>query len=127
MKHKGDIKKSAKKLFSLSFVNKTLNEQRVLEIVRSLISDQGTQTRAILGMYKNIVTQYIKSHTLVIEVPKGHTITSKEQKELQDISKTDYIEVVENDKIIVGARITHGDWVYDQTLDARLTQLKNSL
>lgn len=127
MKQNAEVVKNAKKLFALSFVNESLDEKRVLYIVSEVLKDKTREKNALISAYTKLISEYIRYNQIQIEIPKGFSISQSEVELLAKKTKAKYTRIVESEKNIFGAKITHGDWVYDNTLAAKLNNIKNTI
>jgi hypothetical protein len=113
------IRQTAKQLFALSFVENVFDEKRAMTIVNTLTKQKPLHYVQILKMYKHVIERYFASQQIIVEVPKGFSakaVSVKSEKKLV---------IQENPDIVFGVRIIDGDWVYDNTLGARLLAITN--
>lgn len=115
------IKQTAKQLFKLSIVDGVVNEKRVREIIQTLVSRKPLHYVKILETYKNLIENFLSAQEMVIEVPKGF--------DTKDMAlKTNKKIVVKEDlSIVFGLRVIDGDWVYDNTLRAKLENIVGNI
>lgn len=115
----------AKKLFKKSLDQKRqLSANRVHQILSALKRAKPREVLGILKAYRRLIAFQIKKEE--VEVETAQTIKSKKIEKLL-LSKTGArrINFKINPAVVLGAKITHGDWVWDETLDAKLQELTN--
>lgn len=117
--------KIAKKLFKKSLDQKRqLSANRVHQILSALTRAKPQGVLGILKAYRRLIAAQLKKEE--VEVEAAQTIKSKKIEKLI-LSKTGArrVNFKINPEVILGAKITHGDWVWDETLDAKLQELTN--
>lgn len=79
----------------------------------------------ILKAYKRLIETSLRKEEVLVE--SAAKVTSLKKNEAELLAKTAARKVTYkiNPKIILGARIMHGDWIWDETLDSKLNQLTN--
>lgn len=104
--------------------NGNINYQKVRQILVAMAKVKPLGIAGILKAYRRRVEAQIKKEEIQIET--AQTVKSKTLQELI-LKKTGAGRVIfkTNPNLVVGAKITHGDWVWDETLDAKLGQLTN--
>lgn len=114
----------AKAMFKKSLSDGFLDEKKVKQVLKEIADQKGTQTVKILRIYKKLIEKALANEEIIIESAQKN-MTNKKEIEKTLLSKTNAKKVVfrTNPTIVFGARITHGDWIYDSTLDAKLKQL----
>ena len=121
---KKDQIKIAKLLFKNSFSGGFLSEKKIRENLTSLKRFKTVDLSSILKTYKKLIEKQQSKEEILIEAPAKLALTKKTVDSLLEKFGAKRIQVKENPNLILGARILHGDWVYDSTLDAKLEQLK---
>jgi len=109
--------KIAKVMFKNSLTGGNIDAQKVKKVLKNIKSVK------ILKAYKKLVESKLAKESAIVE----SAATIKNQKELsREIKAKTGARIVIfriNPKITLGARIVNGDWIWDQTLDAKLSQL----
>ncbi len=120
-------KKKQQKLAKLMFkesLNKNgfIDPQKVRQVLAKISLHQ-KDTIKILKIYKRLIAKTQAKEEIVIEAAGKIKLQKKTEKEI--IAKTHAAKIIYrvNPKIVFGARLTHGDWIWDATLDAKLKQL----
>lgn len=115
----------AKVLFKKSLDGKEqLSPNRVRQILAGVTRARPQGVLGILKAYRRLVASQIKKEE--VEIEAAQSLKSKKFEKLI-FSKTGArrINFKINPDMVVGATITHGDWIWDETLDAKLAQLTN--
>jgi len=123
MTSKNKLLKIAKTMYRQSLIDGTVSPKKVDAAVKSIIKLKPANLSKLLKTYKGLIETKLSSEELKVEIPQKTTTSKQFEKYL--ISKTGAKRVyyVINPKLLAGAKITHGDWVFDQTLDTKLEQL----
>lgn len=110
-------------MFKNSLKNGRIDSRAVSKILTLVTRQRPQGLLEILKAYKRLVEQKINAETVIVETGSEITGLSHFEKEL--IKKTGAKMVVfkKNTDLIFGARITHGDWIYEDTLESKLKQL----
>ena len=92
-------------------------------VISALTKQKPTGYQNILQVLKRQIETALSKENVIVET----THKPKEIKNFEKyiIAKTHAKKVIYkiNPEIVFGAKITHGDWIYDATLDAKLRQL----
>ena len=77
----------------------------------------------ILKTYKKLVENALSKEEVIVE--SAVKLASLKKKEVELLEKTGAKKVTYkiNPKIIFGTKITHGDWIYEETLDSKIAKL----
>jgi len=121
---KKDQIKIAKLLFKNSFSGEFLNEKKILGNLASLKTFKTLDLLHILKSYKKLIEKQIAKEDILIESPIKLNLPKKTIDSLIKKFGAKRIQFRENPHLVLGAKILHGDWVYDSSLDAKLEQLK---
>ena len=115
--------KIAKYLFKKSLSNSRLDIQKVRQALKFIIWQKPAGFITILKIYKRFISQTVAKEELIFET--AAKIEKQKQLEAYLLQKTGATRIRHrvNPKIVFGAKIIHGDWVYDATLDSKLKQL----
>jgi F0F1-type ATP synthase delta subunit len=115
---KKKITKIARIMYKNSFTGEYLDESKISQILDRLSKYKMQGFIKILKFYKRLVEIQIAREQVIIETP------FKLDKRTEDviIAKTSAkkINYQINPNLVFGAKIKHGDWVYDNTLDSKL-------
>jgi len=117
--------KIAKTLLKKSLTNGTLDSTKVQKILIMLASAKPQGLIGILKTYKRLAGTKLKNEEIVIET--GTKLASQSRLELNLKKATGAKRIIykQNPKIVFGTKITHGDWILDNTLESKLKQLTN--
>ena len=115
--------KIAKGMFKQSLSQELVNTQKVRGILGEITRQKPAHLASILKIYKKLIRQALAREEIIIE--SASQLTNQSELEKQFLAKTGARKVLfkTNPKIVTGAKITHGDWIWDATLDAKLKQL----
>ena len=102
--------------------NGWVSELKVRHIVSQITKLKPQQTTSILKTYRRLIESVLAKEEVVIESPVKISLRNLEN---ELIKKTGARKVIykTNPNLVFGAKITHGDWVWDATLDAKLARL----
>lgn len=117
------IKDLAKQMFKKSLKAGVANPASVSAVLKEIISQKPAGLKNILKFYKRLIEAKIAQEELIVEVPQK----TKEIEKMEKVwlAKTGALRVRYkiNPKMVFGVRITHGDFIYDESLDSKLKQL----
>ncbi|MEX2028455.1 MAG: F0F1 ATP synthase subunit delta [Candidatus Curtissbacteria bacterium] len=123
MKSKKKYIRIAKKMLEASLKNGQVDSKLTHRVLSVVISQKPYRLSHILKLFRRLVAQKLAWEEIVME-----TATLPSFNKSAFLKKTDAKRIVTkiNPELIVGAKITHGDWVWEQTLNSKLEQIKNS-
>lgn len=124
---KKDQIKIAKMLLKNSFSAGALSEKKIRSNLASLKKFKIVDLSLILKTYKKLIEKQLSKDEILIESPTKLTLPKKTTDSLLRKLGAKRIRYSENPHLVLGARILHGDWVYDTTLDAKLESMKGRL
>ncbi|MBI3282905.1 F0F1 ATP synthase subunit delta [Candidatus Curtissbacteria bacterium] len=113
----------AKVLFKKSLDQKRqISPHRVKRILENLERKKPQGILGILKSYRRLIESQLAKEE--IEVEMAQKVMSKKIERLI-LSKTGAkrISFKMNPSMVLGAKITHGDWVWEETLEAKLKQI----
>jgi len=122
MKNK-KIKDLAKIMFKKSLKDGIVNLTSVSAVLKEIISQKPPRLKNILKSYKHLIEAKIAREELIVETAQKTKEIERMEKELLSKTKAKRIKYKTNPKMIFGAKIIHGDFVYETTLDSKLKQL----
>ena len=117
------IKDLAKIMFKKSLKDGLINPASVSTVLKEIVSQKPPGLKNVLKLYKHLIESKIAREELIVETAQKTKEVEKMEKELLSKTKAKRIKYKINPKLIFGLRITHGDFVYDATLDSKLKQL----
>ena len=117
------IKVLAKVMFKKSLKEGVVNSASVSAVLKETISQKPQNLKNILKFYKHLIEDKIAREELIVETAQKTKEIEKMEKELLSKTKAKRIKYKINPRLIFGLKITHGDFVYDATLDSKLKQL----
>ena len=117
------IKNLAKIMFKKSLKDGLINPTSVSAVLKEIASQKPHGLKNILKSYKHLIEAKIAQEELIVETAQKTKDIEKMEKELLSKTGAKRIKYKINPKLIFGLRITHGDFVYDATLDSKLKQL----
>lgn len=118
--------KIAKFMFKNSLKNGQIDSRSVTKVLGAVTKEKPRGLLEVLKAYKRLVEQKIKAGTVLVETEAD--IAGQTQLEKELLKKTGANKVVfkKNPELVFGAKITHGDWVYEDTLESKLYQLADN-
>lgn len=122
-KNKKALGKIAKSLFKKSLTNGNVDDKKVLTVLKELSKLKPAGLSSILKTYKRFIVEKLSFEEIILET--NDKITLQKSFASQIKKKTGAIRVINktNPNIVFGAKITHGDWIFDETLENKLKQL----
>ncbi len=113
----------AKLMFKKSLKSGSVDSNKVRTIIKLVMGQKLTHPQKVLKTYKRLVESQLKREEIMVE--SATTIKNEKDfgKHLMAKTGAKRVSYKINPEIVVGTRITHGDWIYDETLDAKLGQL----
>lgn len=121
MKNKKKVGTIAKILFKNSFTNGFLDKKRISSNLNKVATLKPQGLVNILRQYKRLVSHALSIEELQIE--SAEKLNTAQEKEVLTKTNTKRINYKLNPKIVFGAKIKHGDWIYEQSLDNKLSQI----
>ena len=129
MKSTKEIKREAKHLFRLCFVNGSLDEDRVRGVLQGVLGSKRRGSLPLAGQFQRLVSLDRLRHTAKVEsaVPLSPELQANVQASLVRTYGPELnISFVENSALIGGMRISVGSDEYDGSIKAELAALENS-
>lgn len=113
----------AKQMFKSSLSKGKVDTDKVRTILKRMLSQKPAGLLKILNIYKRLIEAAVSKELLILE--SAVEVANKKLLEKELLKKTGASKILykTNPKITFGAKISHGDWIYDETLDAKLEQL----
>lgn len=124
-------KKKQQKLAKLMFKESRnsqgfIDPQKVRQILRK-INLQQKDVIKILKIYKNLIAVALAKEKVIIETGQKIKFGIKLEKKILAQTGADKVVYKVSPQIVFGARLTHGDWIWDATLDSKLRQLTSNI
>jgi len=129
MKSMKEIKREAKYLFRLCFVNETLDEDRVRSVLNGILQSKRRGSLPLAGQFQRLVSLNRLRHTAEVQsaTPLPADLQTNVQASLVEAYGPETTtSFVENPALIGGMRIKVGSDVYDGSIKAGLAALENS-
>ena len=117
------IKDLAKMMFKKSLKDGIVNLASVSAVLKEEVSQKPHGLKNILKFYKHLIESKIAQEELIVETAQKTKEIEKMEKYLLSKTKAKRIKYKINPKLIFGLKITHGDFIYDASLDSKLKQL----
>ena len=128
MKSTKEIKREAKYLFRLCFVNGSLDEDRVRSVLQSVLGSKRRGSLPLAGEFQRLVSLDRLRHTAKVEsaVPLSSELQANVHASLVRTYGPELnTSFAENSALIGGMRIRVGSDVYDGSIKAGLAALEN--
>ena len=129
LKSTKEIKREAKHLFRLCFVDGSLDEDRVRSVLQGILGSKHRGSLTLAGQFQRLVTLNRLSHMAKVEsaVPLNSELrTNVEASLVRAYGPELNTSFADNPTLIGGMRIKVGSDVYDGSVKAGLTALENS-
>lgn len=123
MRNRRKIAKIAKFLFKKSLTNGAVDAKKVDSILKNLAKKPLPDIVKILKIYKKLIEIALGWQEITVETADKSALDKKLQSQLLSKTAAQKIRYKIDPKIIIGAKIRHGDWEFDATLDAKLRLL----
>lgn len=121
MTSKKKVVAAAKTLFKESLTEDKVDEKKIRKILDRIGQQKNPQAAKILKVYKRLVERALSWEEILVEA--GEPVAKDVEKTLLLATGARKAKFKVDPKIVLGAKITHGDWIYDATLEAKLKQL----
>lgn len=118
--------KIAKNMYKLSLTNGLIDEKKVFLILQKLSDEKFPRKVAALKIYKRLLGKKLSWEEIIVEIGTKFATTKDFEKKLLEKTGAAKIRYEIKPEIIFGARLKYGDWVYDETLDAKLSQISTN-
>lgn len=115
--------KIAKDLLKKSLTANLVDPRKVSAILKNLTASNPQGLIGILKVYKRLIEAKIAGETLTIESPIPINTLKKFEKDLFKKTVAKKVVYIVNPRLVFGAKITSGDWVWENTLATKLQQL----
>ena len=122
MSSKKKYKQIAKVMFRASLKNGQVDPKLVAKVLKEVISQKPSGLIKILKIYKNLISAKLAKEELIIEAA---TLPPLSKSALLKKTGAKRIIFKENPQLVFGAKIKHGDWIWEETLDSKLNQIKS--
>lgn len=122
MRDKKKIYRVAKLMYKNSLKNGAVDAKLVGKILKKVTGQKAYGLSKILIVYKNLIAQKIAKEEILVE---ASTLPQLDKSAFLKKTGAKRIVFKKNSDLVFGAKITHGDWVWEETLDSRLEQIKN--
>ncbi len=115
--------KIAKDLLKKSLSNGAVDTKKVTAVLKNLAASKPQGLIGILKVYKRLIETRIARETLIIESPAQTFNLKKFESELLNKTGAKKTIFITNPNLVFGAKITNGDWVWEDTLETKLKQV----
>lgn len=115
--------KTAKIMFKNSLENGTVNASKVDRVLKLAVYKKSLGLIQILKIYKRLVLSALSLEEAVVECAQKLKNEKQIAKALIEKTHARRVKFRVNPKIVFGARLYHGDWIWDGSLDAKLCRL----
>lgn len=115
--------KTAKDLLKKSLSGGSVDSKKVTAVLKNLAASKPQGIIGILKVYKRLIESKIAGETLTIESPAPTITLKKIAKELMHKTGAKKTQYIANPNLVFGAKITNGDWVWEDTLATKLKQM----
>ena len=124
MNSKKQQQKIAKFLFKKSLDQEgTINAKNVQKVLKEIVARKPPQLLHILKIYKKITETALAKEQIIIESAQKTANFKKLEAKLQERTGAKRIIFKINPSIVLGTKITHGDRIWDNTLEGKLKRL----
>lgn len=114
--------KIARALFKSSLKNGSLDTARAQKVLKEIVKLRPQGLIGILQNYQRLVSQALSWQQVIVESASVSGLHSLE-KDLIKATGARKVIFKHNPNFVFGARITHGDWISEDTLESKLKQL----
>lgn len=117
--------KVARTMLNISLKNGLLDHQKARKILQTVATAKPQGLSSILKSFKRLVEAQLKTENLQIETATKISNQKNFEKKLLAITGAAKVTYKTNPEIVFGARVTNGDWIWEETLESKLKQLTN--
>ena len=121
----------AKLMFKNSFKNGQIDTAKVHSMLKQVITLKPYGLTRILKLYRNLIARQLSKEEIVIEAAAIPSLNKRSFSSNKSafLKKTGARRITfqKNSAMVFGAKITHGDWVWEETLNSKLEQIKKSI
>jgi F0F1-type ATP synthase delta subunit len=121
--NKNKQKQLAKSLFKKSTTNEVVDGSKVKKLLSYLDKEKPANLKNILKIYKNLIASALLKEETIVETASPITNQKSFEKKIKARTGAHKITFKINPQMVIGAKIKHGDWVWEETLDSKLKQL----
>lgn len=113
----------ARLMLKASLKNGFIDNQKAQTVLHSVVKNKPQGLSSILKTYKRAIQSQLNLETILIE--SGAKIKNLAGFEKKLLAKTGAHKVTYkiNPEMVFGAKVSHGDWVWEESLDSSLKQL----
>lgn len=113
----------SRSLYKKSLSQGLVDEKKVRIILNHLEKQKPAKLSSILKTYKRLIGQKLSQEEIIIETNDKITF---QKSFIDNIKKnTGAVRIINktNPKIVFGAKVYNGDWIWDETLEEKLHQI----
>ncbi len=110
-------------MFKASLKNGTIDKTLVNKVLKEITSQKPYGLSKILKIYKRLVARKLAREEVTVEAA---AIPPLDKSAFLKKTGAKRIILKKNPGIVFGAKITHGDWIWEETLDSKLNQIKSA-
>lgn len=115
--------KQAKMLYTKSLTSGDIDEKKTRSNLLEIIQQKPAGLSSILKIYKRLITNKIAQEQIVIETGSQVPLQKSTIDLIKSRSGAKKVTCRVNPQIVFGTKISHGDWLWDNTLEAKLKQV----
>lgn len=104
-----------------------VDAKKVQQILKEITYQKPPQLINILKMYKKLIAANLAREEIIVETAQKLPNQQKFETDILTKTSAKRISYKINPNIVLGAKITHGDWVYDETLNTKLDNLTKTI
>lgn len=123
MKNRKKLAQIAKIMLKNSLTNGLADAKRVKVVLKDVASIHPSNLSAILKIYKKLVEKALLQEEITVELASPIKNLKKLESEIITQTGVKRVRFKINADIVFGTKITHRDWIWDNTLQAKLKQL----
>jgi len=117
--------KIARALYKASLKNGQLDSTRSKKVLKQVVKLRPQGLIGILQNYQRLVAEALSWQNVTVESASVSGVRNLE-KELLKKTGAQKVMFKHNTKFVFGARITHGDWIYEDSLASRLAEINRN-
>lgn len=115
--------KTAKTMFKHSLLDGAVNASKVNLVLKLAVYKKSPGLVQILKIYKRLILGAFSLEEAIVECAQKLKNEKQIAKALIEKTHARRVKFKVNPKIVFGARLYHGDWIWDGSLDAKLSRL----
>jgi F-type H+-transporting ATPase subunit delta len=126
MRNRKKQAKVAKSMFRNSLTAGYIDPKKVNSVLGQVTSSKTADLISILKIYKKLVASALMKEEIIVEIASDVTQHNLLTRDLLKKTGAKKVTFRKNNQMVFGSKVTHGDWIWEETLDSKLKQIANT-